>query len=1455
MFGSRSFLRRQPVRVLLTSLIFSGMVANGAPPLWWSAGDPPVWDETLANPGANLGVANIGQAKHMVQRALETLEIADEDLADEIRLKLTTPQPSALNPSQTNPAVLDLAVPSPKTPEWIAKQKAPLLIGQLKAIAKPFYDVLHAADPTWLEARLVENQTKDATNPSNHYPWSSVTTDDQNKAPANIGQLKAVFSLPLEELNPNDTDGDGMPNQWEEDHGLDPDDASDAPADGDGDGLSNLREFQLGTDPNNSDTDGDHVSDGAEVLVHFTNPLSASDADNDGVPDDWEVANELIDGTGDQDDDGLSDANEFSDGTDPYLADTDMDGMSDKAEIQAGYDPADGDENNNGQSDGYEDDDSDGYVNHAEAKSGTNPKDGTKKPDGVTTTKLLITGIQTEHSVRIAGVSKWRHQAPEESALERSDGKIVGTGYKYYLNTDMENVVDESSEYSWPGEEGSPGGKSNSSLSIINTESYGDDHYVKVGDGPGLLVYKEKSDHTSNGSWSHSSSSGGSSTSLSQSHTYASGYLADTGVYESQYESYTKTETANGVTQTYTSPGTGPNPPSGWSVPQSLGNAVTTETVETTPTTEIIRRTGSHTETYTGGGSKLSKKSTQTMTWSKEYTDAMLESQAEELMATQPYNGSYGLALKSCGGFGFIYPNNRDSLLLFDLKYKVIAYDVPQNVTEVTFLWDEVTMLQPDMPDHEPVSPPGGGGEPVPATPVRSVVQREKTVTPSMVDEHRNAVTDEYHIEHPKQEGTIQPLSRVESTFQAPSVLRVDHDTKDGDLMPSNLREIRFHIAVPPLNHPTGGDVILDAAPRGNVVLWKKVNKKSVDPQGNSTISYTFETVPWPYTLKAEQKAGTMSNGEDFFLQGKVAGNVTLSLALSNSSPVATPKVVRVIDLDLDTDSDNSGDIDHSKEEEEKEDLAKEDGKVVVYNGKSDADDDDIPNHADLDDAGEFTEITVRAANLLSTDTISFSYSGSDPSAIVEGEDEDGNATYKPAPGMMRIWKVNGDSSRSVGDYIAPGAVYSLTDLGMTAGEDKTFYVEVVRPAQVALAIQVASQGVQDLVTLRLIPVEVVLHRRGSIAAPGASIPRPSDVNTIYEAVTLENADYDEQTAWVPNSMASAAETNRQDGLNHANQPVDQARDDDFVKLHLEAPMPKMPGSIELVMENAGRGNRLRAEDLRFYNRQGERLQLADLRVQDLKNPQGPLAPMLQEDGLDLFLEIADLGQLTRASGESNLNLRRYADLILRLNLGGQVTESRARIYRGGYWRNQRNGNTGTNAFYDGKGRYQDENGAWQVDVGTLVHGPYNIRSGTNTTDATASGAGPTPLGWYGLYERTDFRTVWEGSARPQTDHTVGRNGTQLGYLQQGSYCQWSAAGNRTAYTHQGSNPPATIRFKFQLVPNGHDAHGRDYLQVHPDGFNDGTAGCVGMQTFSDCCKMFFLMRHYYGASIRVENP
>ncbi|HAR66857.1 MAG TPA: hypothetical protein DCR55_11670, partial [Lentisphaeria bacterium] len=97
-----------------------------------------------------------------------------------------------------------------------------------------------------------------------------------------------------------DNDGDGMPDLWERQHGLDWTSAADALTDADSDGLNNWYEFLSGTDPNRADTDYDGLSDADEsadtdALTNLeeqtlgTHP-DAIDTDDDGYNDDVEVA-------------------------------------------------------------------------------------------------------------------------------------------------------------------------------------------------------------------------------------------------------------------------------------------------------------------------------------------------------------------------------------------------------------------------------------------------------------------------------------------------------------------------------------------------------------------------------------------------------------------------------------------------------------------------------------------------------------------------------------------------------------------------------------------------------------------------------------------------------------------------------------------------------------------------------------------------------------------------------------------------------------------------------------------------------------------------------------------------------------------------------------------------------------------------------------------------------------
>ena len=85
----------------------------------------------------------------------------------------------------------------------------------------------------------------------------------------------------------------------------------------------------------------------ATAAIELTVRL-ADDADNDGLPDAYELANGLdpnnsADASADSDDDGLSTLAEFTAGTDPRRTDGDGDGLPDGLEIAQGTDPLDPD--------------------------------------------------------------------------------------------------------------------------------------------------------------------------------------------------------------------------------------------------------------------------------------------------------------------------------------------------------------------------------------------------------------------------------------------------------------------------------------------------------------------------------------------------------------------------------------------------------------------------------------------------------------------------------------------------------------------------------------------------------------------------------------------------------------------------------------------------------------------------------------------------------------------------------------------------------------------------------------------------------------------------------------------------------------------------------------------------------------------------------------------------------
>jgi uncharacterized repeat protein (TIGR02543 family) len=97
---------------------------------------------------------------------------------------------------------------------------------------------------------------------------------------------------------------------------------------------------RVGLDPLIADTDGDGLSDGAELSTHQTSPV-LDDSDGDGLSDGAEItthgSNPNLD---DSDADGLGDfAEVVTHGTNPSVKDSDGDGFDDLFEINTGFNP------------------------------------------------------------------------------------------------------------------------------------------------------------------------------------------------------------------------------------------------------------------------------------------------------------------------------------------------------------------------------------------------------------------------------------------------------------------------------------------------------------------------------------------------------------------------------------------------------------------------------------------------------------------------------------------------------------------------------------------------------------------------------------------------------------------------------------------------------------------------------------------------------------------------------------------------------------------------------------------------------------------------------------------------------------------------------------------------------------------------------------------------------------
>ncbi|WP_157511675.1 hypothetical protein [Halapricum sp. CBA1109] len=381
----------------------------------------------------------------------------------------------------------------------------------------------------------------------------AIDTDDD-------GQIDAVDrdadgdGIPDRIEGTNDTDGDGVPNYRDRDSDGDGiSDANEGTTDYDGDGLpayldpinesvqtdpdgdklSTKTELILGTSPNESDTDGDGISDtietngGVPVDTDGDGVIDAldTDSDGDGIPDATEWAGgvdyvnpyEDRDGDGtynfrdlDSDNDGIPDSVEGTNDTDDsgdanYLdRDSDGDGVSDVVEgttddngngIPGYIDPSEPDNQTNSDSDRpangtdrrsgpdppADDPDGDGLSNETERSLGTDPLSADSDADGFNDSVETNGGepIDTDGDGRIDAVDI------------DSDGDGLPDSYeRTTTGTDRRDADSDSPKTGTnDSDDGIPDGRENfdgDTLSNIREYASGTDPFETDTDGDGL---------------------------------------------------------------------------------------------------------------------------------------------------------------------------------------------------------------------------------------------------------------------------------------------------------------------------------------------------------------------------------------------------------------------------------------------------------------------------------------------------------------------------------------------------------------------------------------------------------------------------------------------------------------------------------------------------------------------------------------------------------------------------------------------------------------------------------------------------------------------------------------------------------------------------------------------------------------------------------------------------------
>ena len=209
-------------------LATTSRLSAGTYPAWWqipTAGSLEL-AYALGTPEADYSPVAVGQLKYLAAKARDELDAVLAPVGG------AGPEITAMVNAFSSGAPSDHGVAN---------------LGQLKYLSSKFFDRFAAigfneSSEGWPSAITLD--------PVSAFPWPE-NPADADRAIANVGQAKFLFSWDISDFTPStlDSDGDGLPDVWELSFSIDGTGEVDPNSDYDGDGLTAYEEYLSATNP------------------------------------------------------------------------------------------------------------------------------------------------------------------------------------------------------------------------------------------------------------------------------------------------------------------------------------------------------------------------------------------------------------------------------------------------------------------------------------------------------------------------------------------------------------------------------------------------------------------------------------------------------------------------------------------------------------------------------------------------------------------------------------------------------------------------------------------------------------------------------------------------------------------------------------------------------------------------------------------------------------------------------------------------------------------------------------------------------------------------------------------------------------------------------------------------------------------------------------------------------